>query len=71
MDLLGGTLSVVPYIGSIVVGIAIMYVLRRRGKNRKRERVLASGRCTHVRANTVVYDRGNLRTDRLPLNKVG
>jgi len=71
MDLLDGILSVVPYVGSIVVGIAIMSMLRRRGKDRKRKHVLALGRRTHVRADRVVYDRANLRMDRLPLKKVG
>jgi hypothetical protein len=71
MDLLDGILSVAPRVGSIVVDIAIMSVLRRRGKDRKRKYVLASGRRTYVRADRVVYDRANLRMDRLRLKKVG
>lgn len=49
MDLLDGILSMVPYVGSIVVGIAIMSVLRRRVKDQRRKHVLTSGRRTHVR----------------------
>lgn len=69
MVLLDWILSVVPYVGGIVVGIAILYVLRR-GKNRKRKHVLASDHRQHVRTGTVFYGRTDLPTDRLPLKKV-